>query len=108
MVSDQEAAVTRDLISRACEAYGIDRDFSRSEGHTRTRVAAREIRLVKLGALKLLHQTQKQGLRLTQDEGVVEAAQATLSSCSQHCFAESGTFRLKLEICMLERIKVFL
>ncbi len=33
--SDQEGAIISDLISRACEAYGLDRDLSRSEGHTR-------------------------------------------------------------------------
>jgi hypothetical protein len=79
LFSDQEGPVISDLLSRACEAYGIDRDLSGSEGHTRTGVAERKIGFVKLGALKQWHQTQKQDLRLPQDERVIGAARATNS-----------------------------
>ena len=65
-----------ELISTACEAFDIQRDLAGSQGHTKTGLAERRLGLIKLGALKLYHQVQRQGLRLSQDECVVEAAMA--------------------------------
>ena len=79
IVSDQEGAVISDLISRACETFEIDRDLQGSEGHTKTGLAERRLGIVKLGALKLWAQTQKQGLRISQDDCVSEACSATNS-----------------------------
>ena len=69
-----------EMISRACEAFDIDRDLAGSEGHTKTGLAERRLGIVKLGALELWHQVQKQGLKLSQDECVIEACMAT-NSC---------------------------
>jgi len=79
LVSDQEGAVVSDLLSRACEAFDIDRDLAGSEGHTKTGLAERRLGVIKLGALKLWQQTQRQNLKLSQDECVMEAAMATNS-----------------------------
>ena len=80
LVSDQEGAVVSDMISRACEAFDINRDLGGSEGHTKTGLAERRLGIVKLGALKLWHQVQKQGLKLSQDECVIEACMVTNST----------------------------
>ena len=80
-----------DLISRACEAFDIQRDFARSEGHTETGLAERRLGVIKLGALKLWQQTQRQILKLAQDECVTEAAMATSSDCLQCRYAKPST-----------------
>ena len=77
LVSDQEGADISDLISRTCEAFDINRDLAGSEGHTKTGLAERRLGITKIGALKLWHQVQKQGLKLSQDECVVEACMVT-------------------------------
>ena len=74
IVSDQEGAVISDLIGRACEAFGMTRELAGSEGHTRTGIAERKIGVVKLTALKLYAQTQRQGMKTSQDDCVYEAA----------------------------------
>ena len=68
LASDQESVVISDLIGRAREAYNIERDLIGSEGHTATGVCERRLGLVKLAALKMYAQAQKQGLALSQDE----------------------------------------
>ena len=62
LASDQEGAVVSELLSRACDAYDMERDLAGSEGHTRTGVAERRLGVVKVGALKLYAQVQRQGL----------------------------------------------
>ena len=79
IVSDQEGADVSDLISTACEAYDIGRDLQGSEGHTRTGMVERRIGIVKLAALKLYAQVQKQGLRKTQDDCISEACLSSTS-----------------------------
>lgn len=79
LVSDQEGAVISDMFGRVCEAFTIKRDLAGSDGHTRTGIAERRLGIVKLGALKLYAQAQKQGMRTTQDDCVYESAMSTNS-----------------------------
>ena len=34
LVTDQEGAITSDLVGKGCEKFGITRDFGGSQGHT--------------------------------------------------------------------------
>ena len=79
IVSDQEGSVISDLIGKACEAYDMDRDLQGSEGHTRTGMVERRLGIVKLAALKLYAQVQKQGLKKSQDDCIAEACMCSNS-----------------------------
>ena len=80
LVSDQEGAVISDMLGRACEAFGMERELAGSETHTRTGMAERRIGVVKLASLKLYAQARRQGMKASQDECVYEA-----TMCSNSC-----------------------
>ena len=64
-VSDQEGAVVSELVGRACDAYEMDRDLAGTDGHMRTSIVETRIGVVKIGFLKLYHQTVCSAQRLT-------------------------------------------
>ena len=79
LVSDQEGAVISDMYGRVGESFSMKRDLAGSDGHTRSGIAERRLGIVKLGALKLYAQVQKQDMRATQDECVYESTMCTNS-----------------------------
>ena len=74
LVSDQESAMLSDLVGKACEKFGIEREFGGSGGHTGAPIAERRIQLVRIGALKLWDTVVRTGLTVTQDMCVEETA----------------------------------
>ena len=82
IATDQEGAITADLVAVACEKFGIDREFGGSQGHTAAPVAERRLAIVKLGALKLWNTVKRTGLQATQDDCVEEISMATNLMCS--------------------------
>ena len=74
LVSDQEGAVTSDLVSIACEKFNIERDLGGSQGHTSAPLAERRLSIIKLTALKLWSTCERTGLPSSQDQCVEEAA----------------------------------
>ncbi len=77
ITSDQEGAVTSDLVAIACEKFNINRDLGGSYGHTAAPIAERRIEIVKLGSLKLWSTVQRTGLTVDQDRCVSEIAMST-------------------------------
>ena len=77
LVSDQEGAAVSDLVSRFCDRYNITRSFAGTDDHTLTGLAERFIFIVRTASLKTWNDVRKQGLQISQDECVSEAAMCT-------------------------------
>ena len=77
LMTDQEGAVVSNLVAKACEKYGIEREFGGSQGHTSAPVAERRIEIVRLAAQKLYSSAQKYGWNVTQDDCVFEACMSS-------------------------------
>ena len=77
LVTDQEGAITSDLVGKCCERFGINRDFGGSQGHTAAPMAERRIEIVRIGAAKLWQQVRKQGMPISKEQCVVETAMST-------------------------------
>ena len=76
LVTDQEGALVSDLCGTCCEKFDINLDLGGSQGHTTAPMAERRIQIIQLSALKLWSAAQKQGLPVTQEMCVSEAAMA--------------------------------
>jgi hypothetical protein len=70
LATDQEGAITSDLVSMCCERFNIDREFGGSQGHTAAPVAERRIQVIQLAAQKLWASVQRLGLQVTQEQVV--------------------------------------
>ena len=77
LVTDQEGALTSDMIGKCCEKFNIHREFGGSQGHTSAPLAERRIEIIRLSSQKVWATVQKTGLNATQEECVVEAAMSS-------------------------------
>ena len=74
LVVDQEGAIVSDTVSKFCDRYGIRRIFAGTDDHTLTGLAERYIFIVRTASHKTWAESRKQGLPITQDQCVEEAA----------------------------------
>ncbi len=77
LVTDQEGALSTDMIGKCCEKFNIDHDFGGSQGHTSAPLAERPIEILRLGAQKLWRTVQKTGRAPTQEDRVSETAMSS-------------------------------
>eukprot|EP00959_Pyramimonas_sp_CCMP1952_P282447 5903535-Pyramimonas_sp.AAC.1 len=63
--TDQEGAITSDLVGKCCEMFDIVRDFGGSQGHAAAPIAERRLEIIRTGAQKLWATVQKTGLNTT-------------------------------------------
>ena len=73
-VSDQEGAITSDMIGMALERFSIKRVLVGKGSHTGTGLIDSHIRLVKWTALKLKFDAKREGLQVSDRLLVQEAA----------------------------------
>ena len=74
LVFDQEGAITSDLVGLTCDRYNIKRLLAGKDAHTVTGLAEAHIRLTKQVALKLWNDCRAQGLQVSQEDVIFEAA----------------------------------
>ena len=74
MVMDQEPAAASDLCGMTCDRFSIRRVFAGADAHTVTGLAESHIRLAKLVPLKLHEDCQRQGLEVSKQDIMFEAA----------------------------------
>ena len=77
LVSDQEGAITSEMIGSACDRYSIVRLLGGStDKHTVTGLVESHMRLIKASALKLKADCEREGLSLTNEMILQEAGMA--------------------------------
>jgi len=91
LTSDQEGAVIAETTAAALERFNISLSLAGSEGHTGAALAESHIRLLKLTTYKLLEDCRMTGMKVDQDDLVIEAAMACnlMLSYNGHCPAEA-------------------
>ena len=51
LATDQEGAITSDMVALCCEKFGIERDFGGSQGHAAAPFVERRSGIIRLAAI---------------------------------------------------------